>query len=379
MNGVTIKRDYKSFDVVLVLMVVVLAVFGIGVIGSATRIDINGLKDSEFVKQIIWLATGLVIMLAAAFIDYHFICKFYIPIYLLNIIILAALFFASNRSRDVNRWFELFGQSIQPSEFSKIFMIIFLSKFIDKNNERINHPLVFCGLIALVALPVVLIFLQPSLSAAAIVLVVSAVIIFSGDVSYKNIFFVLVLILPIVSFLYVDFTSEERVFISKILKSYQIEKIELAINPNIDPDKYKQILSSIRAIGGGMLTGKGMFSGEVREFAFHNDFIFAVLAEEFGFIGCTAVIVFIFLIVVKCFIIAGKACDMNGRLIASGVGAMLFFQTFFHIGVATGILPNTGVNLPFVSYGGSSMWACMIAVGLVLNVGMSKTKSMFEE
>ena len=131
-----------------------------------------------------------------------------------------------------------------------------------------------------------------------------------------------------------------------------------------------------------MLTGKGLYGGPVNQagyiYASYNDFIISVIGEEFGFIGCISVLLVMFLISVKCLLIAAKAPDVCGRLIASGAAVMFFLQTFVNIGVATDLMPNTGMPLPFISYGGSSMWINMVAVGLVLNVKMSKSESIFE-
>jgi len=158
--------------------------------------------------------------------------------------------------------------------------------------------------------------------------------------------------------------------------------MKLAFNPEFDPDAYRQIQNSIHAIGSGILTGKGLYGGPVNQagyiYASYNDFVFSVIGEEFGFAGCMSVILVMFFIVTKCILIAWKSPDLCGKLIASGAACMLFFQAFVNVGVATDIMPNTGMPFPFVSYGGSSMWVNMTIVGLVLNVKMSKSKSIFE-
>lgn len=380
MNSKGLRRQFRSFDFILVALIMTVAIFGIIVLGSATRIDLYGASEL-YTKQKLWIASGLVLMLAAAFVDYHFICKFYIPIYIINVVILAVIFFISNQSRGVDRWFSIGEQSIQPSEFSKIFVIIFLAKFIDKENERINNILIFLLLVFLAATPVLLVYLQPSLSASGVILVISAVVIFAGKVSYKNILILLIFVAPIITFLYVDFTSENRILVDKVMEGYQITRIEAMFDPSLDPDIYRQLQNSQHAIGSGMLYGKGMYNGTHAQSTAEseNDFIFAVLGEEFGFVGCAFVIILMFLIVCKCLYTAAKAVDICGRLIAIGAATMFFFQSFFHVGVTVGLMPVTGVTFPFFSYGGSSMWACMIAAGLVINVGMSKHKSMFED
>lgn len=375
-----IKRHFESFDFLLVALVIGLSIFGVVVIGSATRINIYG-SSTEFTSQKIWLATGIVLMLVAAFVNYNFICKFYLPVYIVNIILLVAVFIVDKRVRGVNRWFGVGNFGIQPSEFAKIFMIIFLSKFIDKKSEEINNILIFLLLLASVALPAILIIAQPSLSAGIILVGISSFILFVGKINYKHLLFTILILVPLAVFLYIDLHTSPHMFIDKILKDYQIDRILVAIDPSFSEDLSRQTTTAIHAIGSGMLMGKGLYGGTTNQqnylFASESDFIFAVIGEEFGFIGCICVMIVIFLIIIKCLIIAGKASDMCGRLIAAGVAAMFFCQAFLNIVVAVGIV-NTGVAFPFVSYGGSSLWVNMIAVGLVLNVGMSKPKSIFE-
>jgi len=375
-----LRRQYKSFDFVLALMIVILAMCGLVMLGSATRIDISG-AYGLYSKQKLWLASGLALMLAAAFVDYHFICRFYIPIYVLSIVLLGTIFFLANNINNTFRWFGVMGQSVQPSEFAKVFSIIFLATFIDKHSEKIEKLPFFLALIGLALLPAALVYLQPSLSAAGVILVISAVVIFAGGIPYRNILILLLFLAPAVTFLYTDFMSEDRVIIDKVMQDYQIERIEKMLDPSLDAEATSQLERSKYAIGSGQLYGKGLYGGThgYGTAESENDFIFAVLGEEFGFVGCAFIIVLMFLIIIKCLYTAATAADTQGRLIASGAAAMFFFQSFFHVGVTIGIMPVTGVTFPFFSYGGSSMWTCMIAAGLVINVGMTKSKSMFED
>jgi len=380
MDTVT-KRSFRSFDFLLTAIVIGLAVFGVIVIGSATRTTLGGGAMVYYSSQIFWVASGVVIMLMAAFIDYHFISRFYIVIYAVNIallVIVLVIFLISGDSTDTGRWIRLPGFSLQPSEFCKVFMIVFLAKHIDKHEESVNKPLMLLLTLALVFLPVLLIIRQPSLSAALVVGTLSLGILFAGKLSYKYILPVLALTVPLLIIALVDLSRETPVIITRFLKDYQIGRIMLWLEPDISDDRYFQTMQSIRAIGSGLLDGKGLTNSDTVVPYSHNDFIFAVIGEELGFVGCITVLFCFLIIVLKCLLIAYKAVDVNGRLIASGVGIMLAFQTFVHVGVATGVLPNTGTPLPFISYGGSSMWVSMASIGLCINVGMSKTKSFFE-
>ncbi len=371
------KNKIFSFDILLLGLITVLVVFGIVAISSATRTNIYGFKG-EAVNQIIWFATGLILLFAAAFIDYHIICSFWIPVYIINLaLLLLVLLFGSGDG--VSRW--IFG--IQPSEFAKIFIIISLSKFIDKSSEKINNISVLFVIFVLTIIPFILIKVQPSLSASLVIIAIALVLLFCGGLSYKYIFICLAIIIPVCIILFLDIMSDEHIILSKVLNQYQLSRLTShfgGLNSN-DPAMY-QTKNSIWAIGSGGLGGKGLYKGTINQLSYlpesYNDFIFSVIGEEFGFIGCLGVITLLFLIIARCIYTGVKASDNLGRLLVCGVAGMIGFQTFVNIGVATGLLPNTGMPLPFVSYGGSSLWINMIGIGLVTNVGMKKQKSMFE-
>ena len=377
-----IIRRFESFDFILVILVLAITAAGIVIVGSATRINL-GYSRTSFETQIIWAATGFALLLAAAFVDYNFIARFYIPIYVVNILLLVLVLFLDRTTRGVTRWLRIGSFGIQPSEFAKLFMIIFMAKFIDNNREKINNIFVYLSVLALISIPAVLIYIQPSLSATVVVLVTGVFLLYVGGLSYKKIIVSLLVVLPIIAFVYFDVQSDRPLLLEyRILREYQFDRLQLALNPTYDPDAYRQTQNSLHAIGSGMLTGKGLFGGPINQagyiYSSYSDFLFSVIGEEFGFLGCMAVLIVMFLIILKCLATAWRAPDLCGKLIASGVACMLFFQTFVNVGVATDIMPNTGMPLPFMSYGGSSMWVNMTAIGLVLNVRMSKSKSIFE-
>ena len=239
------KNELMSFDILLVIFVFFVIIFGIVIIGSATRINVYS-TSSEFKSQQIWFALGIILMLAAAFIDYHLMSRFYLAIYGFNLFLLVIVLFLGDGD-EVSRW--IFG--IQPSEFSKIFMIIFLATYIDKNKEKINtFPIIAISALA-TAIPTILIKLQPSLSASLVTLVIYAVILFVGRISYKYIGIVLLIVGIAGTILYIDLMSEDHFILSKILDPYQIKRIVSSINLDLtgtDPDYY-QTRNSIWAIG----------------------------------------------------------------------------------------------------------------------------------
>jgi rod shape determining protein RodA len=191
------------------------------------------------------------------------------------------------------------------------------------------------------------------------VLVVSLAVIFVGGLSFKYIISAFAIITPAAYFFILDVLREERRFIHRFMQDYQIDR---RILPFLQPeaadfDTRRQTLQSIRAIGSGQLSGQGLHEGTLNQLNYvahsHNDFIFAVIGEELGYIGAISVLAILLLITFKCLFVAARAKSITGKLIASGVGFMMAFQTFVNVGVAIGILPNTGMVLPFISYGGS--------------------------
>lgn len=385
-----LKKKLLAFDYILVFLVFSIIVLGIISIGSANRINTIQLSisnpvflKSEFFNQIIWFLIGIFFMLLAAFIDYRTIAKFYIPIYLFNILLLILVLTIGKEINNVKRW--LFG--IQPSEFSKIFMIIFIAKYIENNKNNINEFKKLFLLFVLVFIPLLLIKVQPSLSACLVLVAILIFQLFAGNLSLKYIKIILMIVLPIILILGVDIISGKNIILSRILQDYQIKRITslltLDIKLNITDSSLYQTKNSVWAIGSGQLMGKGLFNGDMNQLNYipesFNDFIFSIIGEEFGFIGCIIIILLILIIIGKCLYTAKKSVDTLGKLIVVGVAGMLSFQTFVNIGVATGLIPNTGMPLPFLSYGGSSLLINMVGIGLVLNVGMIKPKTLFEK
>lgn len=373
-----IKNKIFAIDYILLFLVFALIIFGIVCIGSATKINIYS-TSSEFKSQIIWFITGIFLMFLTIFIDYRTISSFFWIIYGLNIFLLVLVLLIGSGS-GVSRW--LFG--IQPSEFSKVFMIVFIAKFIDTYKDDINSLSKLSTIIGLTLVVVFLIAKQPSLSASLVTIAILIFQLFAGGLEKRILKWFFIIIIPIMIILAIDLFSGKHIILGKILTEYQISRITDAISFDLtttDSSSY-QTKNSVWAIGSGQLLGKGIYNGTVNQLNYlpesHNDFIFAVIGEEFGFIGCVAVIGIILAIITRALYIAYKAVDTLGRILVAGVVGMLFFQTFVNIGVSTGLLPNTGMPLPFLSYGGSSMWVNMISIGLVLNVGCIKQKNLFK-
>ena len=364
-------REYRRFDFLLFAVVAALAVFGTILVGSAA-----GVSSDDYASQKVWLVTGFFLLLAVAFVNYEFISRFYIPIYgVMLLLIVAALvqgYLLPNRSH--SRMLTIGPVGIMPSEFAKLFLIIVLAKIIDKHSSKINSLLFLLILCVAVAIPAVLIQRMPSLSASMVSVFILVIMLFAAKIKYKYIIIVLLVGVPVALFVYYDIHAENHILIDKILQPYQLQRIL----DNNTAEKHEQTMQGIYAIGSGQLTGKGLYNNAVTVYEAQNDFIFSVLGAEFGFVGCLAVLSAMFFVICRCLVIANRSADLLGKLIASSVAGMFAFQVIVNVGVNTGVLPNTGMALPFFSAGGSSMWINMACIGLVLNVGMTRKKSMFE-
>ena len=378
----SLRRDARSFDYILLVLVLALTSFGLLMIGSATGLGV-GNTSGVFVNQLIFFVSGLALLFLMAFVNYEFISKFYIPIYVVNIALLIIVLFMPD-TRGVARWIGVniggFQLGIQPSEFAKIFMIIVLAKIIDKYKDKINNILVLLAIFAATALPVMLINMQLSFSASTVSIVIMLAMLYCGKLSYKYVVVVALVVAPTLLFFYIDLHAESPILIDTILTPWQQSRIWDFLYPEYgDGAGVWQNERALMAMSSGLLTGRGLFSNPVPGVPeASNDFIFSIIGAEFGFIGSVGVLLVALLIVLRCLMIAHRSEVFLGKLIATGVAVTIAFQTFTHVAINAWLVPNTGMNFPFVSSGGSSLWVFMAMIGLVLNVGMTREYSMFE-
>jgi len=367
------EYDFKRYDLFFVALIAVLSIIGIFAIKSATMANIHDSTDIFVKKQIAGLVSGFIIMIIVSLIDYRFVGRFYWVVYGLNIILLIAVLFIGKSVNNATRWINIGGFTIQPSEFCKVFLIIFLAKFIDKNKERINKPLFILLVIGLVSVPMYLIYKQPNLSTSIIIVSILGVILFISGLKYKYILGTIAILIPImiVGFWYIQQPNQV------LLKEYQVKRIMTAVYPEKATTSEKfQTNNSIQAIGSGKLYGKGMYQGKLNQYNYlpepQTDFIYSIVGEEFGFIGCSTILMLMLILIIRCLWIAKDTKDLTATIMVIGFTTIISFQTFINVGVVTGILPNTGIPLPFISYGISSLWSNMIGAGLVLNISMQR-------
>ncbi len=363
------QYQLKNYRIRLIIYVLLLTCIGIAVIGSA--------RESVQSKQVMGLCLGLVVMVVVSLIDYSFILKFSWLIYVFNIALLLLIYVIGDDSNGSTRWIEVAGIRFQPSELSKILLILFFAYFFMKYQENLNTVKVLGASLFLVGIPLVLILKQPDLSTTIVTTLIFIALLFIAGLSYKIILGVLVISVPsALVFLSLILQPDQ-----KILDPYQYKRIMGWLDPEKYSDTAYQQLNSIMAIGSGQLWGKGLNTTDVVSVKNGNfisepqtDFIFAVAGEELGFVGAVLIIILLFAITMECILVARKAKDLAGKLICCGVAALIGFQGFVNICVVTGLMPNTGLPLPFVSYGLTSLVSCFIGIGLVLNVGLQPKK-----
>lgn len=366
----------KNYNFRLVIEVILLTSFGIVVIGS-----ISGYYQK---RQIIGLILGLVVMVAVSLFNYDFLMKLAIPIYIGTNLMLAVIMLPvfSHDSHGAQRWIEIAGFKFQPSELAKILLVIFFAYYFGKMEEKINNVRTIIMALILVGVPLGLIFMQPDLSTTIVTFLIFANMFLIAGLSYKLIGVVLAIVVPsIVVGLSIIVSKGEKMAIFQGSHRYQYIRIMAWLRPEEYGDKALQQQNSVMAIGSGQLLGKGLYNSGVTSLKNgnfisepHTDFINAVVGESLGFVGCMFIVVMITIICLECIRIAKKSKDLQGCLIAVGIAAMIMVQTFINIGVTTRLLPNTGLTLPFVSYGLTSLISMYIGIGLVLNVGLHPAK-----
>ena len=362
------RRVWRQFDVVLVGIAALLILYGVIMIFSANQ-NQEDLQDLWW-TQLTRAAVGLGIMIAVAAFDYRYYASLYKPLYAAMLIFLATLFIAAELTAGTLRWLDFRLFPVQPSEIAKIVLIIVTAKILADRDGLMNKfgNLMFSML--LIVPPLLLIYLQPDLGTTIIVAVVWLIMVLMGGVNLFHIG-----LLGLFALL-----ASPAVWLT--MADYQRERVLLFMNPDQTDPSYFNIQQALISIGSGGLLGKGFSIGTQNQLHFlrvrHTDFIFSVIGEELGMLGSLLLFILIFVLIWRIMRVADITGDPFGRLICIGVAALVFFQSFVNLGVNLGLLPVTGTPLPFVSYGGSSLIAFLIALGLVQSVRMRHKALDFE-
>lgn len=366
------KNVFKNTQWSVLVCMILLIVIGFIALYSAT---ISSNTD-ELSKQVIWFIIGIPIMIATTVIDYKIIAKVS-PFFYGIILILLVLVLFTKPINGATSWFEIGSFSIQPAEFAKIFVTIVLANVIVKiqlkEKQEISNPLKLIMSLIVVAIPVVLIIKQPDYGTALAFFVATILMLFCAGLNKKYIIvaiLITIIALPILYFF--------------VLPPHAKTRIDVFLNPNLDPrgSGYNVIQSKL-AIGAGKVVGMGITKGNQTQLGFlypkTTDFIFSVIGEEMGFIVAGSIIILYVVLITRSLFIAKTAKDDLGAYISAGIAGIFLFHMVENIGMTMGLLPITGVPLPFVSYGGSSLLTNMVLIALLLNISSRRKKNMFIE
>jgi len=358
---------FKYFDYYLFIIVAALTTVGLIVLRSATEGD-----DSYMFKQIVAGVVGLVGSFIIAAIDYKSfrLLSHFVYLGVLGLLVLVLFIGEGKEESGTQGWINLGGFNLQPSELSKLAFVLLAAFYFERLLEGEGK---FNRLIILVvfALPFGLVFLQPDWGTCMVIGVIFVVMIFIAGFPYKFIFISLA-----------AFIASTPIIWNFFMDKFQKDRILVFLNPEKDlTHKGWQVAEAKTAIGSGQMYGRGLFQGVQKAIvpANHTDFIFSVLGEELGFVGAAIVVLLFFLLIFRCIYIARTSRDYYGSFLVIGLTAMYISHIFENIGMCIGLLPVTGIPLPFLSYGGTAMITNLIAFGVIMNVSMRRQKSFFEE
>ncbi len=359
------RYHYKDYKFSLVFLVMAISVIGVFVVRSADPSYQN--------KQILGILLGIVAMVVISLFDYNWVLNFYWVMYVMNLVLLGAVLVVGTNVNGATRWLNLGFVQFQPSDLTKIISILFYARLLTKKENAVRDPKMLVAGIALLVPSK-----QPNLSNTICVALLFCVLMYMGGLSYKFIGVVLAIGVPLFVGMFIWIIQPDQPF----LEQYQQNRILAWLYPEeYESEEAYQQLNSVMAIGSGQLTGKGYNNDATTSVKNGNfilepqtDFIFAIIGEELGFVGCCVVIILLLLIVIRCITIGMKARNAAGRIICGGVAALVGIQSFINISVATMLFPNTGISLPFVSYGQTSVICFYMGIGFVLNVGLQPKK-----
>ena len=377
--GGYLLNSHKSRSLLLLIPMILLCLWGIVMVGSANGWIYQSdsfYLDPLMIRQFIGFLLGIVMVIAVNYCSYDLLKLAAVPLYLasLGLLVLVLFYgFGAEEGDGVHRWLYVATDiSVQPSEIAKVAQILLFATLFDRLRSKIDRFWLLLILIALAAVPLFLIYKEPDLSTMLVLFALTAACFYASGISGWYILIV-ILIISIGVFLLIQDAQSEA---PRILNEYQVERIMAWRYP----EKYAltsayQAVQSRMAIGSGGLWGKGLFQNSGLVPIATTDFIFGIVGEELGLVGCLVMIVLYLALCIRILWIGGHCEDLFGKIICTGTAVMIAFQSAVHMGVTTAILPNTGLPLPFVSYGLSSLIANMTAIGLVLRIEKENVKS----
>ena len=364
------KRLLRRTDLTLIAAAAAIVIMSLVIIGSATHVNTPSEERYWFVQR-----QGISILIdiaLAAFLmnfDYKILQRYGNHFYVFNLILLILVMLIGQSALGAQRWIALGPISIQPSEFSKLIMIIALAAMMEKRG-KIQSLSDLAPVAGYVLVPFLLVLKQPDLGTSLVFLAIFFGMVFVAGIRLRILFGIFGLGLAAMPVLW------------HFLKDYQKMRIMVFMDPNVDPlGAGYHIIQSKIAIGSGLLFGKGLFGGTQSQLNFlpenHTDFIFSVVGEELGFVGCTVLLLLYLIVLWRGVRIAQDASDTFGRLLAVGITSMIAFHVLVNVGMTMGIMPVTGIPLPLMSYGVSSLTTNIMAIAILLNIQLRRQKLLF--
>jgi rod shape determining protein RodA len=363
-----IYKILKGYDWPLLLASVLLLILGLTVVYTSSLANPTlGL----FWRQLVFASTGIVVFIAVSNYSYHTLAKYNWIWYLALLLLLLFVLFFGREIRGSSRWIDLGFFRLQPAEFVKIVVIVGLARWFYLFRGQINAWKNLVTTALLVFLPAVLVLLEPDLGSAVSLGAIWFGVLMVSSISKRKLLAIFGIILVLLGLVW-QFG----------LKSYQKDRIETFLNPNLDPKgQGYNLRQALIAVGSGQLLGRGLGRGLQSQLQFlperQTDFIFATMAEELGFLGTTGVVVLYFIVLARLLVIARKSRDNLGRYLAYGIFFLLFFQIFVNIAMNIGLVPVTGIPLPLMSYGGSSMLVTWFLLGVAQNIAWQSKSLRF--
>ncbi|GEN86624.1 putative lipid II flippase FtsW [Oceanobacillus sp. FSL W8-0428] len=369
-------KNWKHFDFTLMIAPILLAGFGVVMVYSASMVVavVDGFNSNYYlIRQSIFFIVALIGFAIISFLPYQTYQRLMKLIIIACIVLLVAVLFFGDTVNNARSWFRFGPFSLQPAEVAKLGLIIYLAAiyskkqaYLDQFSKGVLPPLIITALV------LGLIVGQPDIGTASIIFLMACSVIFASGIKWRHLFLLVFAGLVLLAFAIPNMVTEER--LSRFTGAYQ---------PFNSPDlNGYQLIQSYVAIGNGGLTGEGL-GQSIQKLGFlvegHTDFIMAIIAEELGFVGVAIVLGLLATIVFRGLYISRKCQDSFGSLLALGIASMVGIQTFINLGAISGVLPITGVPLPFISYGGSSLLFMMIAMGILNNIAMQVNKKEIEK
>lgn len=378
--GFSMGRYLANIDWILLVTTLLLVGFGMAMIYSATHADKNLSSPTQYVRdQSLGLIVGLLALVVVSLVDFNWFVGLKRYMYWGNIALLVLTLLVGAERMGARRWIATPLFDVQTSEPGKLMVVLALAAFLAEGVELRGSLRFLMKAVAYVALPALLVFLQPDLGTALVFAAVLGVMLLVWGIRWMH-----AALLGGSALLGVTLVLRvlPRTFGIELLKPYQLQRLTVFLNPNQDTSGAAYQLSQSKiAVASGMFSGKGFMEGTQTHLNFlpahHTDFIFSVISEEFGFLG-SAVLLLLFLVLLwRAIRIASASKTLHGTLIASGVIAILLFQVFVNVGMTLGIMPITGIPLPFVSFGSSSLVVFLTAVGLLQSVHVHSRTALY--